>query len=194
MFLTGCNTISYKTLEKLKAFYESGGTIISTTQLPHKSSEIGEDKKVIELVQDIFGINALEQDSAKIQNNSNEKGGAAIFIPKPDKINIKQALESISPDVQFVSNPELETDFGKFSYIHKIKDGNDIFYFANSSDEQINTEVLLKGKLDLENWNPHNGTVFQIKDIEIIEDNGQVFTKCKLNLKPVSSMFWLGKQ
>ena len=33
MFLTGCKTISYKTLEKLKAFYESGGTIISTTQL-----------------------------------------------------------------------------------------------------------------------------------------------------------------
>lgn len=193
MFLTGCNTISYKTLEKLKEFYESGGTIISTTKLPSKSSEKGEDQKVIDLVQAIFGINSLAQDTSKIQENSNGKGGRAVFIPHPNKTNIEEALATVSPDVAFVSVPELKTDFGKFSYIHKVKDGMDIFYFANSSDEEINTEVMLKGKLNLENWNPHNGTVAPITNIEFIEKNGVAFTKCRLQLNPVSSTFWIKK-
>jgi len=46
MFLTGCNTISWKTLQKLSVFYESGGTIISITKLPFKSSVMGKDQKV----------------------------------------------------------------------------------------------------------------------------------------------------
>jgi hypothetical protein len=193
MFLTGCNTISYKTLEKLKDFYESGGTIISTTKLPHKSSEMGEDQKVIDLVQEIFGINALLQDNSSVHKQTNENGGASIFIPSPDKEAITRALENTKPDVQFVSNPVLSTNFGKFSYIHKVKEGRNIFYFANSSDEKIETEVILKGKYKLENWDPHKGTISGISKLEFLEENGQTFTKCSLTLGPVSSAFWIGK-
>jgi len=193
MFLTGCKTISYKTLQKLKTFYESGGTIISTTKLPHKSSEKGEDQKVIDLVQEIFGINALLQDNSSIHKQSNEKGGVSIFIPSPDKESIARALENTMPDIQFVSNPVLSTDFGKFSYIHKVKEGRNIFYFANSSDEKIDTEVILKGKYKLENRDPHKGTISGINKLVFQEDNGQIFTKCRLTLSPVSSVFWIGK-
>lgn len=193
MFLTGCNTVSYKTLSKLKSFYESGGTIISTTKLPYKSSEMGEDHTVIDLVQQIFGVNALAQNTTKIQKNSNEKGGVAIFIPSPNKTNVEDALASILPDVQFVSNPELSTDFGKFSYIHKIKDGKDIYYFANSSDEEIDTEVLIRGKMDLQHWNPHNGITSEMEKLSAIEKNGQTFTSYKLVLEPVSSLFFVGE-
>ncbi|MEE4260791.1 MAG: glycosyl hydrolase, partial [Bacteroidales bacterium] len=191
MILTGCKTISYKTLEKLKAFYESGGTIISTTQLPYKSSEMSGDQKVVELVQDIFGIDALTQNKSKILKNTNGKGGVAIFIPQPNKSNIAQALETISPDVQFVNNPELATDFGKFNYIHKIKDGQDIFLFTNSSDEEINTEVLVRGNLKLHEWNPHTGLINKTVALEKVIEEGQEFTKFSLSLNPVKSVFWI---
>lgn len=193
MFLTGCNIISYKTLEKLKAFYESGGTIISTTQLPFKSAEMGNDQKVIDLVQDIFGINSLAQNMTQIQSNSIENDGKAIFIPSPDKVSVQEALNSISPDIRFVSNPTLASDFGKFSYIHKIKDGRDIYYFANSSDEFIETEVLLNGNLELEEWNPHNGMVEEKVNSSLQKIEDEDYTKIKLNLKPVSSVFWISK-
>ncbi len=193
MFLTGCNTISYKTLQKLKAFYESGGTIISTTKLPHKSAELGEDQKVIVLIQDIFGINSLTQDTSKIHKNSNKKGGKAIFIPKPSKLNIEIALAEILPDVRFVPNPQLATDFGKFSYIHKIKDGIDIYFFANSSSEKIVTDVLIRGKMNLEIWDPHSGKIRRVNS-DNLQKEGHDFTQFSIELEPVSSVFYISKE
>jgi len=193
MFLTGCKTISHKTLSKLKEFYESGGTIISTTQLPLKSSEMGEDQKVVNLVNEIFGLNFLELDSTKIQTNSNKKGGFAVHIPNPNKTNIQKILdERMSGDVKFSPNPVLKTDWGKFNYIHKIKEGKHIYMFTNSSDEEIETEVLLRGNLELQEWNPHTGDIRKNVSSEIVVKDGQEFTKLKLKLNPVKSVFWLG--
>lgn len=189
MFLTGCNTISWKTLKKLMDFYESGGTIISTTKLPCKSSEMGKDQKVIDLVQRIFGINSLAQDTSKIKKNTNKKGGVALFIPKPDKSNIEIALNEMVPDVQFISNPELGTDFGKFSYIHKIKEGKNIYYLANSSDEIIDTDIVLRGRFRLESWNPHDGNMEKMISHSFTNENGDIFTRCRLHLDPVKSVF-----
>lgn len=190
MFLTGCNTISYKTLEKLKTFYENGGTIISTTQLPHKSSEMGHGQKVVDMVNEIFGVHPLQTDSTKNQFNSNSKGGFAIHIPKPNKNNIQKVLdERMDADVTFLPNPELKTDWGKFNYIHKVKDGKHIYMFTNSSDEKISSEVLLKGKNKPEFWNPHTGDVQKQIRYEYITKNNCEFTKFKLELNPVKSVF-----
>ena len=194
LFLTGCNTISYKTLEKLKTFYESGGSIISTTQLPYKSSEMGHDQRIVELVRDIFDINPLLADSIKIEYNSNTAGGVALHIPKPDKDNIQEELDKLmNADVKFTPNPVLSTDFGKFNYIHKMKDGQHIYMFTNSSNEYIDTEVLLKGKLDMESWNPHNGRISEMKTLSYVNQDGEIYTKIRLMLNPVKSMFWIGK-
>ena len=192
MMISGCNTISYKTLEKLKAFYEHGGTLISTTQLPHKSAELGADEKVIALIKDIFGVNPLETDTVSILTSENSKGGKAIFIPRPSKENLQVALSAIPADVHFEPNPP-SVEFGKFSYIHKIKDGINFWYFANSSDEPIETDVFLKGKHVLEEWNPHNGLNSEIKELEYISENGVVYTKFKLRLKAVKSVFVVSK-
>ncbi|MCA1758444.1 MAG: hypothetical protein LC658_01625, partial [Bacteroidales bacterium] len=192
MFLTGCNTISWKTLQKLSDFYESGGTIISTTKLPSKSSEMGKDQKVIELVQQIFGINSLNPDSTKIQVNSNAKGGFTVHIPKPNKENILKILdERMNADVRFSPEPVLQSDWGKFNYIHKIKDGKHIYMFTNSSDEVIDTEVILKGKHLLENWNPHNGNMKEMISQTFTNENGEIFTRCQLHLDPVKSVFYV---
>ncbi len=194
MFLTGCKTISYKTLEKLKSFYKSGGTIVSTTQLPFKSSEMGEDQRVIDLVKDIFGLNPLKLDTTRIQMHTSENAGIAMFIPKPDKDNIHEVIDvSNIADVSFFPNPVLKTDFGKFNYVHKVKEEQHIYFFTNSSDEEIETEVLLRGKMKVEKWNPHNGEIVQLITNSTTNGN-QDFTKCKLKLGAVSSVFWIGKE
>ncbi|CAN0592808.1 unnamed protein product, partial [Ectocarpus sp. 12 AP-2014] len=97
----------------------------------------------------------------------------------------------IVSDVRFSPEPQLLTDMGKFSYIHKIKDGKHIYYFTNSSDEMIETEVILKGQINLGNWNPHTGYSSKIDKLSHFEENGQQFTKGKLVLQPVNSTFWI---
>ncbi len=193
LIMTGSKVISAKTLQKVRDFYNAGGIIISTTSLPFKSSEMGEDQKVLDLVMEIFGIDALSPDSL-VKKNTNNSGGMAIFLPKPDEISLREALDQkVQPDIRFVPNPKLATDFGKFSYIHKVKNGKDMYYFANSSNENIETEVLLRGKLNLENWNPHNGEISGDLNVEYTTENGVVYSKYKLNLPPVKSTFWINK-
>ena len=194
LIVSGCKIISYKTLSKIRDFYQQGGLVISTTQLPFKASEMGEDQKVIDLIEEIFGINSLELKPAKIHSNANKNGGKAIFIPNPNPSNLSKAMQTqLVADVRFSPNPTLGSDMGKFSYIHKIKEGKDIYYFTNSSNETIETEVILKGKINLKEGNPHNGTLSKIEKIVHFSENGQPFTKCKLKLEPVSSLFWIGR-
>ncbi len=196
MFLTGCKTISYQTLKKLKSFYDRGGTIISTTQLPFKSSEVGKNNEVVDLVLQIFNVNPLSKNSGEIRRNSNSNGGFAVHIPEPDKDNIQKILdEQLELNVKFHPNPVLTTDFGKFNYIHKIKDGKHIYFFTNSSNEIIETEVILKGNSVLQSWNPHNGNISKLEKTESIDNNKtQNFTKYKLKLEAVSSVFWVGEE
>jgi len=99
---------------------------------------------------------------------------------------------SDAADVVFTNNPVLKTDFGKFNYIHKIKDGKNIFFFTNSSDEKIHTEVILRGDLKLECWNPHNGNSKALKIKVFVGPDGKKYSKCFLDLDTVSSVFWIG--
>jgi hypothetical protein len=194
LFLTGSHVVSYRTLEKIKAFYESGGTVISTTQLPYKSSEIGHDQKVTDLVREIFGVNAHEQKNALMQENSNSKGGYAVFVPNPGREVLQSIIDQrMAPDVIFSPNPELGSDFGKFSYIHKVKDGRDIFYFANSGDEPVQTEVFIRGRQKLEKWNPHNGSIDKNVNAEYVRKEGEDYTRFSLTLEPVKSLFYIRK-
>ena len=196
MIMTGCNIISEKTLQKLQSFYTSGGTVIATTQLPFKSTKIGADQTIINIIRDIFGINPLQQrDQTQIVESSNLAGGRAIFIPNPDIEKLATVLKKYAapPDVRFVENPILATDLGKFNYIHKFKEGRHIYFFTNSSDETIETQVVLRGKQDLSTWNPHNGEISTIKHVSYAKENQQMLTRCSLKLAPVSSTFWVGR-
>ncbi len=197
MMLTGSKVISLKTLQKLKNYYDQGGKIIASTLLPFKSAERGLDEEVVNLVKDIFGINPTRQDTlVKNVYSSNNKGGSAIFMPKPDSDNLTLAFEqlSLSADVAFEENPQLSTDFGKFNYIHKIKDGKHIYFFTNSSDELIQTEVVLRGQLRLEHWDPHNGKISKLETMTLVDGDEMIHTRCKLRLAPVSSAFWIAKE
>ncbi|MGK2861609.1 MAG: hypothetical protein ACSLE0_06720 [Chitinophagaceae bacterium] len=155
---------------------------------------MGQDQKVVDLVRAIFNINELTQDSSRIQENSNSKGGYAVFIPNTGKQNIHSVLKKhMIPDVTFSPNPELTSDYGKFSYIHKVKDEREIFYFANSGNEPVETEVYIRGHQKLEKWNPHNVSIDKDIQFENTQVSGENYTRFALTLEPVSSVFYLGK-
>jgi hypothetical protein len=126
---------------------------------------------------------------------TNYQGGKALFIPNPTTQLLSEVLAQFTPDadVLFEESLVVNSKLGLFSYLHKQHDGKDIFFFANSSDDEIDTEVLLRGKLNLENWNPHTGTVSRLERCSYTRRNGQSYTRCKLRLKGVQSTFWISK-
>lgn len=192
LIITGSSVISVKTLEKIKDFYDKGGLVIATGQLPFKSSEMGQDEKVNILIAQIFGVDKPSKQDTEVSINNHANGGKAIHILNPNEENLAKALKTrIVADVAFNPSPKLATDMGKFSYIHKVKDGQNIYFFSNSSDERIETEVTLRGKLNLSEANPHDGTIVSIKKVEYLIVDGQEFTKAKLQLKSISAIFWI---
>ena len=192
LIITGCKVISLKTIEKIKEYFDKGGLVISTGQLPFKASKIGQDEKVQALVKEIFGIDPKAPLTSEIKHSANSSKGRAIHIPNPNEKNLSEALSTtLAPDVQFPPNPRLATDLGKFNYIHKIKDGRDIYFFSNSSNEAIETEAMLKGNFQLYEANPHTGDISILMDTEHIKIENQEFTKASLTLSPVSATFWI---
>ena len=197
LILTGSKVITYATLQKIKKFYNNGGTLIATTMLPYKSANLGNDEKVIELIKEIFGIDPTQQEVvSEIVETKNSTGGKAVFIPQADSEKLKVILDkhSAPADVYFADNPVLKTDMGKFNHIHKIKEGKHIYLFTNSSDEKITTDVLLRGKLKPEVWNPHTGIVDKNLTYVFEEINGQAYTRIALQLDAVKSLFIIANQ
>jgi hypothetical protein len=80
---------------------------------------------------------------------------------------------------------------GALTYIHKVKDDRDIYFFANSSPKAIDAEVILRGDKSLQIWNPHTGAQ-ERAEIGRGETAGQPITKLRLVLPSVSSVFLIG--
>ena len=179
--------ISYKTLQKLKLYYDNGGKIIATGILPTKSAEFDHDDDVKHLVGEIFGTGVNE--------NHNTKGGIASFIPDLTQDNLQQAIDklSTSPDVIMENNPQPSSGNGMFSYLHKIKDNRNIYYFANSSDDRIDTYLCLRGKMHPHLWNVTNGSIANITDARLVKIKGEVYTRFKFSLPAVESVFIVSK-
>ena len=197
MLLTGSKVITLATLQKLKEYYDNGGIIIATTMLPYKSASRGNDDKVIALTKEIFGVDPLQQSELSTKTEQhNSLGGKAIFIPRPTAKSLEECLEQHSPtaDLYFTAPPTLKSDLGKFNYIHKIYEGRHIYLFTNSSDQAIATDVLLRGKLKPEQWDPHTGKIKKDITFTYEERGGTTYTRITLRLPAVRSTFIVATQ
>ena len=194
LILPGGDTISADAANRIAAFYRAGGTIIAIHRLPSKSAEFGRDREVREMVGEVFGFPLNDPVTAEIRPvvddfknwfaHRNAAGGRAFFLPQPDIKVLATALRDADPvrDVEIKEPPmwpvKLYPDYeGALTYIHKVKDGRDIYFFANSRDTAVDTRVVLRGAKKLELWNPHTG---ERRPAEIVpsEIDGQPVTTC----------------
>jgi hypothetical protein len=191
--LPGSKVIRWSNLEKIKRFYDQGGTVIATTALPGQSAEPGLDQKVRQAVTSMFGEGTADPAFPKVTASSgpvrtNAQGGRACFLPRPTAAALRAALETAQPvgDVAFEQDPAVTG--GSLSYLHKRMGDTEVYFFANSSDARVNTAVRLRGRLKPELWDPHTGT---IAPAEYSQDMvaGEPVCRVQLALPPVRSVF-----
>ena len=189
--LPGADVLSLAALRKVKAFYDAGGAVIGTSLLAAKSAEFGEDASVREIVQSIFAIDPTKpMPDGMTQMHTNAQGGRAIFLRNPSPEALDKALETIkvSKDVAFSGNPTPTSGNGFFSYIHKVKDGMNIYFLGNSSDSAIATTVELRGDLKLQLWDPASRTIQDIEGVRQVSREDGVYTSFPLRLQPLSAL------
>ncbi|MBQ9813996.1 MAG: hypothetical protein IJM54_11885 [Thermoguttaceae bacterium] len=128
----------------------------------------------------------------------------AVFAPRPTTENLKAACDYLVPvpDVKIepldgVEIPTLNVvprwDYpidGMFQYMHKVKNGLDVYYFANSSNSPAKFAATLRGQFDaLETWNPLTGVITWI---ESTFDPEKGTTTVKLELNPIECVYVVG--
>ena len=127
---------------------------------------------------------------AACQIRTNRNGGKAYFAPHPTAGTLQAILDDAVPvpDVAFAANLSVSRGNGMLSYLHKQKDGQDIYYFANSSDDAVDTFVQLRGHLNPQLWNPQTGDKTPAEVTHLLVQ-GQAVTRLHLQLAPVTAMF-----
>lgn len=185
LILPAMTIIDYEVLEKVYEFYKSGGNIISVGKLPCAGTRSDQTKKVLHRISEIFGNHFLDNE---ICWNYNEGGGNACFIPESQRNQLDLCLNKMVQtfDVRIGKTEKLSG--GTLSYIHKIVNNRNLYYFANSSDCRISVPVSLRGRLTLWSFNPHNGEIVKLPFRNEYSEEQQ-FTEILLELAPISSIF-----
>ncbi|HXS94990.1 MAG TPA: glycosyl hydrolase [Candidatus Limnocylindrales bacterium] len=206
LFVPAGDTLSVSAAAKIREFYQHGGTVIATGLLPTKSSEFNKDKDVQEAIYDVFGVSPDEPLTADVRRaqdrqnfyvfwyyiKKNKSGGQALFLPNTNPWLVDYALKLVLPrrdvDIQEPMAPiRVGSQYeGALTYIHKVKDGRDIYFFANSTAKPVDAKVVLRGKKALAIWNPHTG---EQQAAEFT--NTDSATTLHLTLPPVTSLFYI---
>jgi hypothetical protein len=207
ILIPGGNTLHSSTAKKILEFYQNGGKVIATSKLAEFSAEFGMDEVVRSAMTEIFGKG----------ENHNDAGGKAFFLSNPDWDQLKQAMDECLPvrDVEFAEEewdtgrlstyqPGLKLDSkewmemqrpgygGALTYTHKVKEGKDIYFFANSSAKVLGTSVRLRGKKSISYWNPNTGEHQQM-EVKNVSIDGVNCTEVELKLAPAKSIFFLSE-
>ena len=182
LVLPGHKTIDWSSLQKIEAFYKQGGRIIATGQLPRKSAEFGNDDDVERVITDLFGTpDATTDESLMIRRH--DLGGIAIRLHTLNKETFREAMDAVrwEWDVAFAPGTELR-------YIHKVKDGRHLYFFANLRPGLKGSHVTLRGHHQLQAWDPHNGSINAVR-LEHTTRDGTDVTDLWLELPYLRSVF-----
>ncbi|MHC4111593.1 MAG: glycosyl hydrolase, partial [Planctomycetota bacterium] len=158
---------------------------IATGTLPFKSAEFGHDKDVVRTIEAMFGTEGPGT-SADCSLKANTHGGMAIRLNVLSPATLRKALDKALDvyDVRFEPNKVLR-------YIHKIKDGRNIYLFANITKKTIDTHAKLRGRMQPEIWNPHTGEISKAECTHKVEA-GKNVTVVRITLAPFKSVFIVG--
>lgn len=226
LVMPGMSMISLENLKKIKKFWDGGGKIIATVELPSEAFEFSPDKnydeEVRSIIYDIFGVEGNSHDVMEnIYENKNQNGGVAYFIPSDktgadgvyhvESKTVADILDSlyIAYDVEITNMPTLDDcgalslilpayknsgaanamlKGGVFGYIHKKQDDSDIYFFSNSTSADYDGDILLRGEMNPEIWDPYTGKIKRA-EYEKVTYRGKIYTKLKLKLKSGTSVF-----
>jgi len=128
--------------------------------------------------------------------NVSPNGGFAVVMHDDPVLSINRADRGLrellgNADVRFANEASLPdgTPTGSLMVLHRIIQGRDVYFFSNSTEEAIETTVLLRteGQNRFAWWNPHDGSQ---REVQGEFSNGAMALPLKLG--PVESRFLIG--
>ena len=150
LILPPMTTIRRSTAERVRSFYQAGGTVIALRRLPTISTESGRDDTALkEIWNNTFDGQATLQ---PYQLRKNSAGGRAYFVPG-SVADLLELLNQISePDARVVEGP-----VDHLYVMHKHSDGTHFYWVVNDTAEQRTYLLRLRAKGRPERWEAYTG-------------------------------------
>ncbi|MGE5431316.1 MAG: glycosylhydrolase-like jelly roll fold domain-containing protein, partial [Syntrophomonadaceae bacterium] len=171
MILPPLTHIKKETFQVIKKFVENGGKVIADTLLPFEFLEAEKDGAADD-IKEMFGVNPrdlIEQykdgqefKGLKTKKNVSLFGGKGKSKPERRHELGKLLNKLIEPDV-VINNEDV-------FYLHRIKDGYDIYFIVNTGQKDIGqVEISFEKAGSPELWDPDSGEikpmyVYQVKN------------------------------
>lgn len=168
LIMPGGDVISVSALKAIQRYYEAGGKIIATASLPFRAAEFGKDEEVRQIIKEIFELDDVKETPSGILFKTNGKGGQFAFISHVNATDLHQMLNrmGVCADVGFDKRAFSDNRVGYINYVHKQKKGNDLYFFTNTTESHVTTQITLRGRFrKLELWNPHTGLIKMVSDV-----------------------------
>ena len=175
------DTMRLGNVQKIKDFWESGGTVIFAGELPVHSVERGKDQHLKQLVSEM-----ISPVSEGYSRTLSPCGGKAYHISSPTPVLLREVL--VDAEIGFAVELSAPESQDVISYIHKEKDGKDILYVVNCSDDTVTCDITLAASLPYELWDPHSGEK-KILPFEIKNDGRHLY---RITLLPHRSTVLVG--
>jgi hypothetical protein len=144
------STIRRSTAERIRDFYQAGGTVIALHRLPLISVEAGRDDILLKSVWD--SMFDREPTAAAFTERANAQGGRAYLVSGSVEDVLSLLPRVVERDVEVVSAPADHIDV-----LHKQKDGLDFYWVVNDSPSPRTSLLRLRATGRPERWDAVTG-------------------------------------
>ncbi|MBN1561790.1 hypothetical protein JW998_16175, partial [candidate division KSB1 bacterium] len=167
--------IKAATWRAIKRFVDSGGNLIGDTLLPIALLEGSAPQA--SAVADLFGIEPMaalrrHRDGAAFSVHRNGSGN--VFFFGGPGLSAASAREALDSTIQKCIVPDVTIDHKEVFYLHRVKDGFDIYFFVNTSRQDLGeVEITFERIASPELWDAERGDirpiiVFRIKNNRLV--------------------------
>lgn len=169
--------IQLNSFEKISEFLDNGGKLIVDSLLPidilNYKGDDGYNK-----IKDVFGFDPNELSETALTENENKvietRNGQVHIIKGPGLFKNKN-YSLLQNSVESFITPDVIIDNKDIFYLHRVKDGNEIYFFVNNRQEEIGcVNISFEKKMKPELWNPNTGEIQPIHIYRVIEDRIEI--------------------
>lgn len=205
LILPPMTTIRTESLEKIKEFYDSGGTVIAFRRLPNASAEKGRnDQNIRSMLKKIFDIastnefnvlprvHGIIEKRIDVLKHENKQKGKAFFVPGDENLVAESISTAFPQDVvvskshpiSLLNNPLAERDV---FHTHQKMGDIDIYFLFNTKAEARRLSFAFRVRGEPEIWNAFTG---ETRPVHRFEHQGEI-TKVRLEMEPYQGIVLL---
>ncbi|MEW6652547.1 MAG: glycosyl hydrolase [Bacteroidota bacterium] len=170
--------IKESTFKTIKKFVKGGGKVLADSLLPEGLLEY-EKKDAVKLIEKFFGIEPSLM-KKKFQSGSKpclvKNQRENIFVVHGEGLHKQRDYKLLGSIIGKCITPDVTISDKDVFYLHREKDGFDIYYFVNTTRYSKKDVVISFEKIGTpELWNANTGSIVPLHVFKIV--NGRLFVK-----------------